>query len=284
MIWFVDAHVHYHERFGWRRFLDGAIANLDRWIGTESGDARVAGCLLFVDLCGESSLYHLCERVEAGDEKLLPEGCALLPTGEPTARLLERGSGAPLLLITGRQVATREGLEVLALSCGDPIADGMEFGDTIDASLASAALTVIPWGFGKWWGARGRVVSRALAERRDHRVYLGDNGNRLAFGPAPALFGSAKLRRVPVLPGSDPLPLSHHAARALEYGFRIEGDLDLSAPGQSLRHLLDELEETPPVVGWRSGVARFAADQLRMQWHVRRRRRRDAQVHQGGIS
>jgi len=284
MIWFVDAHVHYHKSFGWRRFLDGALANLDRWASAEDGEADVVGCLFFVDLCGEPSVRQLCERVEAGDDDLLPDGCELLPAGEPTAHLLERRSGAPLMLITGRQVATREGLEVLALSCGDTIADGMKFGDAVDAALASAAMTVVPWGFGKWWGARGQVVSRALAERSDHRVYLGDNGNRLAFGPSPALFGEARRRGVPVLPGSDPLPLSHHAARALEYGFRIEGDLDPRAPGQALRHLLGELEETPSVVGWRSGVARFATDQLRMQWHVQRRRRRGTQVHQEGVS
>ena len=249
MIWFVDAHVHHHRSFGWRRFLDGAFANLDRWASAEAGDADVAGCLFFVDLCGESSVRQLRESVEAGDDRLLPEGCELLPAGEPTALLLERRNGASLTLITGRQVATREGLEVLALSCGDPIADGMEFGNTIDAVLASAAVTIVPWGFGKWWGARGRVVSRALAERSDHRVYLGDNGNRLAFGPPPALFVEARSRGVPVLPGSDPLPLSHHVTRALEYGFRIEGDLDVQAPGQTLRLGLGQLEETPPVVG-----------------------------------
>jgi hypothetical protein len=283
MIWFVDAHVHYHRDFGWRRFLDGAFVNLDRWVSAEAGDADVAGCLYFVDLSGEPSVLQLCERVEAGVDDLLPDGCELLPAGEPTARLLERPNGAPLVLVAGRQVATREGLEVLALSCGNAIIDGMEFGDTLDAALTAAAVTVVPWGFGKWWGARGRVVSRALAERRDRRVYLGDNGNRLAFGPPPALFGEAQSREVPVLPGSDPLPLSHHAARALEYGFRIEGDLDPGTPGQALRHHLDGLSEAPPVVGWRSGVARFATDQLRMQWHVRRRHR-GAPGRQGGTS
>ena len=269
MIWFVDAHVHYPAQFGWRAFLEAAFANLDRWVGEVEAPAEFAGCLCFVDQAGGEGPGDLRAAVGAGESHLLPPGCELRATAEATASRIVRAQGASLLLVEGRQIATREGLEVLALSCATPLRDGLELEQTIDASQAAAALTVIPWGFGKWWGARGRLVSVALRSRREQPVYVGDNGNRLESGPAAArLEGGAG----PVLAGSDPLPLDHHRDRALSYGFRIEGDLDPDRPGVTLRNHVASLRETPPTVGRRTGMARFIGDQLHMQWQLRRRR------------
>jgi hypothetical protein len=270
VIWFVDAHVHYHESFGWRGFLTAAFDNLDGWIAEAGASGDHAGCLCFVDQAGGKGPADLRAAVEAGDTSLLPAGCTLHATDEDAACRIERPTGAPLILVAGRQVATREGLEVLALSCADQIHDGRELEETIDAAQAVAALTVIPWGFGKWWGARGRQVSRALQQHRDRPLYVGDNGNRLESGAPPSrLADGAGV----VLAGSDPLPLDHHRGRALSYGFRLEGDLDPDRPGATLRDRIAALRETPPVVGRRAGLARFVTDQLHMQWQVRRRRR-----------
>jgi hypothetical protein len=267
--WFVDAHVHYHERFGWRRFLLAAFDNLDRWIAETGASGDCAGCLCFVDQFDGVGPDELRSAVESGDSTLLPTGCTLHATDEATACRIERPDGAPLILVAGRQVATREGLEVLALSCGARIHDGLELEETIDAVQAASALTVIPWGFGKWWGARGRKVSRALEQQRDHPVYVGDNGNRLESGSGPA--GLAVGVR-PVLAGSDPLPLDHHRNRVLSYGFRIDGELDPDRPGASLRTRIAALPETPITLGRRARLLRFVTDQLHMQWQVRRRR------------
>jgi hypothetical protein len=269
VIWFVDAHVHYHERFGWRRFLTAAFENLDRWIAESEAGDDCAGCLCFVDQFGGVGPGELRSAVESGEATLLPAGCTLHPTAEATAFRVERADGAPLILVAGRQVATREGLEVLALSCAARIPDGLELDETIDAVQAASALTVIPWGFGKWWGARGRQVSRALQQQRAHPVYVGDNGNRLESGSGPSGLAVGDL---PVLAGSDPLPLNHHRGRALSYAFRIDGELDPDAPGASLRTRIAGLPGTPSTVGRRTGLARFVTDQLHMQWQVRRRR------------
>ena len=269
VIWYLDTHVHYHRRFGWRRFLTAAFENLDRWIALDGPDGECAGCLCFVDVSDGEGPGDLRALVQSGDDTVLPEGCSLRATDEVTACRIERPHGPPLVLVEGRQLATREGLEVLALSCARPLRDGEEFERTIDAAQDVAALTVIPWGFGKWWGARGKKVDQALRSDRERPLYVGDNGNRLEAGsPASRLGGGAG----PVLAGSDPLPLDHHYDRALSYGSRIEGSLDLDRPGTSLRDHVAGLRETPPTFGRRAGAVRFVTDQLRMQWQVRRRR------------
>lgn len=276
MIWFVDAHVHYHDCFGWRRFLNGALENLDRLAAAEPADAAVTGCLFFVDPEGRSSPALLASAAAESDDRSLPAGCSLVPLRENGAVRLERGDLPALLLVGGRQVATREGLEVLALSNRTGIADGLPLDRSVEASLAGAELTVLPWGFGKWWGARGRLVERVFAEARHERVYLGDNGNRAALAAEPEVFAESRRRGVPILTGSDPLPFAHHARRALGYGFRLEGEFDPAAPGSSVRRTLDAMDSSPAVFGRRSSVPHFLGDQLRMQWQVRVSRSRSA--------
>ena len=68
----------------------------------------------------------------------------------------------PVLVIAGRQIVSAERIEVLALGTRTQIPDGQPLAATIDAVRADGALAVLPWGFGKWWGARGRMVDAYL--------------------------------------------------------------------------------------------------------------------------
>lgn len=268
MSWLVDAHVHYHPCFGWDRFLAGAADHLDRAAARRPGDEVTAGCLLFVHVAGEPTLVRLRTRGAEGD-RTLPARWTLRETAEDTAIRLERTDGAPLLLVQGRQVATREGLEVLALACGRSIPDGLDLEATVDAALEAGAVAVIPWGFGKWWLRRGRILGHLLGSARGDRVHLGDNGNRPARGPTPAPFRAARERGRLILPGSDPLPFDHHARRALSYGFWMTGELDPDRPGASLRAWLRTDPPCPRPVGRLRGTFGFVADQLRMQLRPR---------------
>lgn len=277
MSWLIDGHVHYHECFGWERFLSGAAARLDEYLAAYPDRKIDAGCLLFVDLVGEQTLDRLQELWKrapghSGSLGSLPGKWNLTPTGESTALLLERADGPPLVLVQGRQVATREGLEVLAISCAIAIPDRHSLDETVAASLESGAVTVIPWGFGKWWAKRGTHVRRLLEAGPVDRIFLGDNGNRPAHTATPRLFELARERGVSILPGSDPLPFPHHAQRGLSYGFSLAGALDRQRPGASLRDRLQELRESPPVFGHLCGLPLFVTDQLRMQLRLRLRR------------
>jgi hypothetical protein len=140
-------------------------------------------------VAGTSSLDQL-EQLWAEGElpgATAPGAWTLHPTAESTALCLRRPQGPSLLMVRGRQIATREGLEVLAIGCASEIPDGLELEETILASLEADAIVVIPWGFGKWWFERGRHVARLLEGKLAQRIHLGDNGNRAALGPEPAL-------------------------------------------------------------------------------------------------
>lgn len=267
----VDAHAHFHPSYGAVGFLDAAVRNVRRW--RLAGDGGARPCLLLADPAGRDSLAALSEALGPDARWELRE------TGEEETRLAVRRDGPTVVLVAGRQVVTGEKLEVLALATGADLSEGRPAAETVDASLEAGAVTVLPWGFGKWWLRRGRVARRLMETVDDPRFFLGDNGGRPRGAPEPDLFRAARRRGIQVLPGSDPLPFAEEAGRVGSYGFLLPAARaagppadDEAAPGATaaqLRRTVAELEVSPPVCGRRVGTGRFLRLQLRMQLRKR---------------
>ena len=166
--------------------------------------------------------------------------------------------------MAGRQLVSREGLEVLALLCRADFRDGETAAVLVDQVRAAGGIPVLPWGFGKWLGKRGRILEE-LCNHRDRSFFLGDNGGR------PSLLPLARpLRRVVrdggrLVSGSDPLPLAGEEERVGAYGIRIDADLDPAEPARGLRALLSDDAVACAGYGLPLGTGRFLAN----QWRVR---------------
>lgn len=263
----VDSHVHLHRCFEPAAFLDAAARNF-RQAATALHlpflSRPVPGCLLLAEGWGEHAFRRLCQGIGKEDG-----GWSFHPTEEPGALLAvkEGEGGGPadtLVLIAGRQIRTHEGLEVLALATTEDFPDGLTFAGAVERVHWSGALPVVPWGFGKWWGERGGIVERLLEAPEREAVFLGDNAGRPAIAPRPSLFRVAEKQGVPVLPGSDPLPLPGHVSRPGSYGFLLDADLDplrpaatLSAAVRRVRRLGERLKP----FGRCSGFLDFCRDQ-----------------------
>jgi hypothetical protein len=266
----VDAHVHVHPGFARDTFFDAARENFRRE-GAELGLRDEAlGCLLLAEM----GPAHWFQRAWNGEEG--GSAWRFERTRELESLVAWHGDDR-LLVIAGRQIATRDGLEVLALACDAGVPDGLPFGETLHRVRACGALPVLPWGFGKWWGRRGRLIAGALARHGSAPLFLGDNGGRPAAGGAPRLFAEAQARGVAVLPGSDPLPLPWHAGRAGSYGFLLEGGLDTERPAADLRQRVRDLREGPRAFGRLAPLPRFLRDQVAL----RSRRRLPAVLPEG---
>lgn len=262
----VDAHVHVHPGFARDAFLDAALANFRREAAELGLRDEVLGCLLLAEM-GPARWFQRARNGEEGAGVWRFER-----TGEleslVACRISREDRDERLLLIAGRQIATREGLEVLALACDADVSDGLPFGETLHRVRACGALPVLPWGFGKWWGRRGRLVAGALERRGSAPLFLGDNGGRPAVGSAPGLFQKAQACGIAVLPGSDPLPLPWHASRAGSFGFLLEGELDAERPAADLRRRVRELREGPRAFGRLAPLPRFVRDQVALRGTV----------------
>jgi hypothetical protein len=263
----VDAHVHVHPCFARDDFLDAALRNFRQAAERLGLAGPYTGCLLLAEMKAE----HWFRRARA-EEAASPDTATwqLVPTQEEVSLFALRRTGEKLLLVAGRQIAAREGLEVLALGRDLEVPDGLPLDETLRRVRESGALAVLPWGFGKWWGRRGALVAGALARRNGEELFLGESSCRPDAGGMPDLFRDARAREVRVLPGTDPLPFPDHCGRAGSYGFVMEGPLDEDRPAEDLLGKIRRLRGQPRIYGRRATLSRFVRDQLAMQWRRRK--------------
>lgn len=227
----VDAHVHLPGTGDLGELLDGVADRLAA-AAAVLGVPAWSGALLLAEM--KSADVHQALRAGAcptGRWRL--EAHAADPLCVTAVRDEHR-----LALVSGRQVVTSEGIEVLTLCTRDRVTDGQSLADTLAQARAAQAVIVLPWGAGKWLGRRGQLVADTLLGASGADLFAGDNGGRPRLWPAPALFRALQAARRPILSGSDPLPLPGEEQRIGAFGFWLRGLLDRERPGSALRDRL----------------------------------------------
>ncbi|MGH7718278.1 MAG: hypothetical protein ACREON_05470 [Gemmatimonadaceae bacterium] len=266
----VDGHVHFHQGFDRLRFFDSAWHNFVAGAVRRALTAPLAGMLCFT----ESSGAHAFDALRRLGGQTVAGAWTASPTGEEESVLVMHADGQTVPVLAGRQIVTREGLEVLALAWRGEYADRAPIDVTLVDLARAGAVPVIPWGFGKWWFRRGALVGSLLHRQDLPRFFLGDNGGRMAGGPRPRLFAEGEAAGRYVLPGSDPLPFPSQQEKAGRYGFVLTGELDRRRPAAWLREHLASLRAQPTVFGQLERPAEFARAQIRMQLRNRVERSR----------
>lgn len=263
----VDGHVHFHPRFDAVRFLNGARARFRHAAGALGFPPDVTGALLFADPAGADGFGVL--RATTGD--LSRAGWSLSETGEAGSVIARREGEGELVLIAGRQIACREGIEILAPGRTAPYPDGAPILDALRDIRGEDALAVLPWGFGKWWGRRGRIVESVIDTESPKHIFLCDSCLRPRGGRRPAIFRRAEERGFRVLSGTDPLPFRSMTTVAGRCGFVVDATLLPEAPMTSIRAALRATREVA-TYGEGDRWFRFALVQAAMQFRNRRGR------------
>lgn len=271
-----DAHVHIHGCFKLSEFLSSAWRNF-RKIGVQNRCGYVTGMLLLTETAGVDWFGRL-SRLADGDHAIagLEIGdWRFQHTAEPCS-LIARSANQELVLMAGRQIVTRENLEVSALATNLHVADGAPIRRVIETVLGGGALAVLPWGFGKWTGTRGKIVENMIQAFDSPRLFLGDNSARLRWWPAPSYFRTGTERGIRILPGSDPLPFASESGRAGSFGFSLNVEIGHSTPASDLKTVLEQRQVTIVPYGRLENPFRFLRNQIAMQRIKRRRRLRAA--------
>jgi hypothetical protein len=254
-----DAHVHLHPEF-----------HLPTFLGVARERSRELGAPLLLLLCetaGNGGFAALCEAARDAGSPLRALG--LRPTAERHSLALWDGEsgGVAAYLVGGRQLVSSEGVEVLALAVAPDDPELAQPDRSLPAAtlvrrcLARGAAVVLPWGFGKWIGARSRVVAAIVEDpalRAEPRLRLGDAAHRAWPWPAPRLFE----RRPGILAGTDLLAVPGAERRLARYGFRLAGELDPERPAASFLAALERGGEVA-THGRRESLAAALAEQLR---------------------
>lgn len=226
----VDAHVHVHSCYPISGFLDAAADNVVRAAKALDMPSSTPGLLLLTQSREADAAAGLSDGATGAWRRSATEEAG-------TVRLTKPGH-PDLFFVAGRQVATAEGLEVLALGATGPFPDGEPAAAVIDAVCELGGLPVIPWGFGKWWGRRGELVRQIAADRvRFPVLFIGDSAGRPRAAARPRLLAEAEALGRLVLPGTDPLPFAAEVTKPARLVF-VAGPLSLARPFAALRDWL----------------------------------------------
>jgi hypothetical protein len=252
----VDGHVHFHRLSQIAPTLRAAADNFSHFTGRRSG---CAGVLLLTQAAQERVFERLCDRRRIEDWSFdeVPH--------EPQSVVATAADGRWIGIVNGRQVRSEDGLEVLAIGTCAEFADGAPFEALVERVEQSGAVTVIPWGFGKWLGRRGARVSAVLAgsDRRD--VSFGDNGGRTVWLPEPRILRSARSCGFRIIPGSDPFPFGRDYRRVGRFGFELDVTPSRFELWGQLRPLLVGDAPSPRCYGSRLGLGQFVVNNVGIQ-------------------
>jgi len=234
MLFLADTHVHLYAGYDLDRAFSSAFANLGRAkTALGFGASQPAALALFL---AERHDCRAFERLRAGEERLAAH--RVEPCPEDLALVIRGGSDEWLYLVAGRQIVTRERLEVLALAGPPTVTDGGDILDTVGRIREGAGVPVLAWAPGKWLGRRGRVVESVLGTASPTDLLVGDTSMRPRGFATPRLMEEASHRGFAIAGGTDPLPFPGQEAVIGRYGVSADADIDPRAPVASLRALL----------------------------------------------
>lgn len=249
----VDWHVHIHRPDAIGAALDGAAA---AFASLRPGAEGLLGVLMLAELPGQSVFDELdATRRPMG-------GWEFRRTAEPVSLLACRGR-AQLAIVAGFQVVSAERLEVLALGTRVRPDSGLTADRLLDWIAAQGAIAVLPWGVGKWLGARGGLIRTLIERRQPGVVALGDNAGRPALWPRPKAFAAAERRGIAVLPGSDTLPGARSTAGRV--GGLVPDLSDVDHPTQALRRVVADPQRVLPPYGALASPADFVRAQAMLR-------------------
>lgn len=242
----IDTHVHFYPCFEATRFLNAACDNFQR----EIKHSRLPKDTLCHLCLTEKSEHHFFETLRSEDWKDYQ-------TKEKYTRVVKKGEHS-IHIIAGRQIVTKEQIEILAIGTLSQFKEGASLQDTLHAIEQAEAIAIIPWGFGKWWGKRGEIIKKLIQSNNAPKFLLGDNGGRLHIGVKPPIFKQGSARGIPIVPGSDPLPFKSQECHAGRCGVIVEGK-------GNILDLLGQLETSTRTYGNGEHLLPFIINQTTIQ-------------------
>lgn len=259
----IDGHVHIYDSFDLDKFFKIANRYLDHFYDTLYANGSPYEKVL---LLTEGKTNDVFSQLKNHGGFTNDSGFQCRETKEQESLVLTKYDKPVCYILKGRQIVTRENLEVLAVATNLTIEDGLPINTVIGKLTDANQLAVLAWGFGKWFFKRGKVIKRVLDTCRSPYLLVADNSGRPVFWPYPSAFKKANALNIPLINGSDPLPFEEEIAKVGSYGFTVEGDFDPQEPSKSLREILTipGIGDGIEFIGKRDSVIPFVSRQAKI--------------------
>jgi len=263
----IDGHVHIYPYYNVSRAIKNGINNLQLAFKKSAGLSyreRDNGYIL-IWLLTERSDCNFFKQVIDAPHKFGNDNIKFLPGDENEAILVEIEGKPMLYILAGRQIVTKEGLEILSLASTYYQKDKEKsIGEVINSIVNSGGIAALNWAPGKWFFSRGKVIKRVIEEYAPENLVICDTSLRNTLWPMPKLMIAAQKRGFKIIAGSDPLPFNSEEKYIGSYGFYLTGDFDINYPAKSLQLLLKQAQVNISFFGKRNNVFTFCKRQYKI--------------------
>lgn len=251
----VDGHVHFYPCYDIPSGFRALMLNLDELdFSVEPGQAAAVKVALLTEAKG----HAFFERLGKGELAESVFDFRISGVIEDAAVAVRDRNENTLFVIAGRQIVSRERVEILALTVDVQGLDGLSVPDIIERIRAAGGVPVLSWAPGKWFFGRGRVVRHAIDSASPGGLLIGDTSLRPTIWGEPLPMRRARKRGLRIIAGSDPLPFSGEEAVMGAYGFVCDAVFDAQKPVASIRRILSSDSIPLRVAGCRgNAVATF---------------------------
>ncbi len=237
-----DTHLHLYPCYDVKKVLVCLRSNL----------ASVAKDTLCMAFLAERWDCHFFQKFCDEGSELLDDTVQI--TCSENVLVLSEAGFPDLYIFAGRQIITRERIEILSLTTDEVIPDGLPARDVISKIQQVKGVPVLSWAPGKWFFKRKKVVEKLLDTSPPGSLLIGDTTLRPFIWPQPLLMRKARRKGFGVVAGSDPLPFAGEEQVAGQYATQMEIDFDLDDPVNSIRNFLTSSGFRPTLVGRRGGT------------------------------
>lgn len=254
----IDGHVHVYPQFDLKRLCQ---SSRDNFINSQRTSANRDETIKIWLLAERSDCSFFSRAPEVDVNGLIFEKCV-----EPESLVVkDADTHEPLLyILAGRQLITRERLEICALATLFSVPDGvLSAEEAVREVNEKGGIAALNWAPGKWFGERGRTVKQLFHDFTPQQLMISDTTMRPTFWPTPKLMKAAAKKGFHIIRGSDPLPFPGEEAQIASYAFLVQGDFNDSRPAASVRKILADAADLIPC-GRRSGALLFAERQSRI--------------------
>lgn len=248
--------MHFYPAYDWTKALLGAEARLSAIGGRLYPNAELTTVLCLTERNSEDAFALLASGKVSSFTNVLRL--------EPVSLLGSLPNGRPLVIVAGRQIPTKERLELCALGVSGKSPEGLSLEDAYDWVIQENGLAVLNWSLGKWTGSRKNIVRNFLESSKRERLVLGDTLMRPAGASEPELFSVGRAKGYPILAGSDPLPISGEEGKIGKYVVASEKKLAEDAPWSSLSDVLQD-SAAFQIAGKREGLFSLLSRSLKFR-------------------
>jgi hypothetical protein len=262
----IDGHVHLYPVYDLKKAVESSVRNLT------DHSKKISSKVISVWLLVERSDANFFDQIYQSSEKFENGGVKFKQGNDNLAVVVEKNKEPILYVFAGRQLVTKEGLEVLSLISNLNIPDRQKSIDEVIQAIAdSGGIPTLNWAPGKWFFNRGKVIGRQIKEKSIKEIFIGETTLRNTLWPEPKLVKKARKKGFPIIAGSDPLPFKGEEKGIGSFGFLIEGEFDPEYPAQSLRDLMSKDKKDIKIIGHRNNIFTFARRQVKIMMEKRTR-------------